>query len=262
MHRRLHLSSLAVLLLSLSGPTGVRAQTGQALTDSAGDRLTLTLWGGWTSFSQKSLNDVIRLDNFVLTAPADSGGAGLEKGIDPLTDAVGGGIEVAWALGPGRRLIAGIGRLQDGSRVDFLYDDDGDPGTPPVASFLDYRVGAWPIHAGLAWGFRLDDRLEYTLSASLLYFPSSDLRVRGAIGGPAALDEMGTASGLGAAFTWGGMVRMGGALRAGVRVGLRLGRLGDVKTSDGSPIVSAFGDELGLDWSGVDVQLGLTWALR
>lgn len=251
------LAAVLCVAAPLAAPASAGAQTMPGA--SVSPRLTVTLLGGWASFAHKSVNDVIHLDNLVLTAPADSGGVGLDEGLTPLTDGIGLGAELSWRLGTRTRLIGGVMRLADSTRKDFTYDADGDPGTPAVPGFLFYEVSAYPVYAGIGYGYAFTEKLDYELTGTLIYFPASKLLVEGALGGPATLDEEGTASGVGFGFSWGGHYRLTGPWALAARVSFSLGQLGDAKKADGTKILDVLDRPLGLDWSGVDILLGITW---
>ena len=216
-------------------------------------RVSVRLLGGWASFSQTSVNSSIRIDNMLLTTPADSGGVGLSRGLRPITDGLGGTVEVSLAMGEVWRVTAGVQRIAARTRRDFSFD----PGDGIRPAYMEYEVAAWPIALGAEYGYALGTRLHYRMGAALLYFPSSHLGVRGSIGGVADLNEEGTASGAGALFHWGGHAALGERLSLVTRLCLRLGRLGEVRGPDGDPIQTFTGQRLGLDWSGVDLLVGV-----
>jgi hypothetical protein len=216
----------------------------------------VTFTGGWNSFAHGPVNKSIRLDNFLLTAPADSGGVGLSKGLDEIADGLGLNAEIRWQLSEKWSLFAGVQRLFDRSRVSFTYD----PGSGPEPGFLEYEVEGYPLYAGVYREFPFTDRITYRLGSALLFFPASKLRVSGRLGGLAALQETGTADGIGAMFSWGGSVHLSGALSLDGGVRLRLGRIGDPVDDDGDVIQTTTGMKLApMDWSGVDLVFGLTY---
>ena len=83
---------LTCLLIPLAFATGVRGQTGLSNPSlSSADpskRLSLSLFGGWASFSQTSVNNQIRMENLALTLPVSENGAGLDRGLDQITDVI------------------------------------------------------------------------------------------------------------------------------------------------------------------------------
>jgi hypothetical protein len=252
---RLPAAGLAIVLC-LTPRVG--AQTGTALPaatlDQSASRLGITLFGGWASFSQTSVNHLIRMDNLLLTSPVDDGGIGLERGLDQITDAITFGVEVSWRLKKNWEAYAGFERLRAGSRLEFEYDS----GSGPEDSHFEYRTDDWPIHAGLRYTFRFSDRFSYRVGAAAVIFPVSRLRVSGHLGGLVSLDQEGTVTGIGAALTWGGVVRLNGPLALQTSVRLRFGRAGDPKDADGDVIVDPVqGEPVTLDWSGVDIIVGL-----
>jgi len=256
MHRRVcwqaaHVVSFVLLLVPAS-----RVEAQRATEAHAHPRLSLTLAGGWASFAHSPVNRSIRLDNYLLTAPVDSGGVGLSKGLDEIADGLGLSAEVRWRMGEGWGLSVGLQRLYDRSRVSFTYD----PGTGPESGYMEYVVEGLPLHAGVYREWPFTERLTYRLGGALLYFPSSRLRVSGRIGGLAALQETGTADGIGAMFNWGGSFRLNESLSLEAGVRLRLGRIGDPVDDDGDVIQTTTGMELApMDWSGVDIVLGITY---
>jgi hypothetical protein len=256
------LSLLLIIFGLLTGPApGTGAQTtvpAPGLLPPAGSgRVTLTLLGGWSSWSQKAVNDDIRLDNLILTAPADSGGVGLEKGLEQLTDGLAPGIEVRLRLTPRTGLVAGIMRLSDHSRVGFTLDS----GSGPQAGSFSYRVTGIPVWIGVSHDYPLTGRVTYRVMAAALWFPFSQVRVKGTLGALPGLDEEGTTSGLGLLFGWGGSYRLSGPFTLQVSARLKLARLGDPEAADGSIIRDFFGQPLTMDWSGIDLLVGVSWGL-
>ncbi len=261
LRRRFSLSILGLLAAVALLPVPAAAQTGpgaSSLLPPPGEsRLSLSLFGGWASFSQQPVNDMIRLDNLLLTTPADDGGFGFDKGLDQLTDGITFGAEVRYRLSPRWSAFAGFERLSDRTRLDF--DFTFDPGTGPEECFIEYEVDAWPIYAGMAYSFRFTERLTYRVGLAAVYFPSSRLHLAGRLGGLANIEQEGTASGIGAALSWNGEVAIGGPLSVLGSIRLRLGRVGDPKDSSGDTITNPYtGDVLTIDWSGVDILIGVT----
>jgi hypothetical protein len=256
-----HATAMIVLgALLLLTPRGARAQVGDPLPSllprQSASRFSLTLLGGWSSFAHGPVNDSIRLDNFLLTAPADSGGAGLDEGLKEISDGLGLGVEARLALSSQWSLLVGVQRLYDRSRVTFTID----PGTGPQSGFLEYKVEGYPIYAGLERAIGLTGRLTYRLGGVLVFFPLSRLRVNGSIGGLADLRLSGKADGLGGMLFWGGDYRIAGPWSLSSTVRLRLGRIGDPVDADGDVIQTVFGQELApMDWSGIDLLVGLTF---
>jgi hypothetical protein len=253
------LLTLFGLLAGPAPPAGAQASLPdpELLPPAVSSRVTLTLLGGWSSWSQKAINDDIRLDNYVLTAPVDSGGVGLAKGLEPLTDALAPGIEVRLRLTPRTGLVAGLMRLSDHSEVGFTFDS----GSGLQAGSFSYRVTGIPVWIGVRHDYPLTRRATYQVMAALLWFPYSQVRVKGTLGAPPGLDEEGTTSGFGLLFGWGGSYHLSGPLYLQVSARLRLARLGDPKAADGSLVRNFFGDPLTMDWSGIDLLAGLSWDL-
>ncbi len=254
------LSLLLMLLGLLAGPVpraGAQTKVPDPglLPPAGGSRVTLSLLGGWGSWSQKAVNNDIRFDNLILTAPVDSGGIGLAKGLEQLTDGLVTGIEVRLRLTPRTGLVAGIMRLSDHSEVGFTFDS----GSGPQAGSFSYRVTGVPVWIGAHHDYPLTRRATYRVMAALLWFPYSQIRVKGTLGAPPGLDEEGTTSGLGLLFGWGGSYRLSGPLTLEVSARLKLARLGDPEAADGSVIRDFFGDPLSMDWSGVDLLVGVSW---
>jgi len=246
----------AVALLSVPAAAQTDPGASSLLPPPGKSRLSLSLFGGWASFSQQPVNDMIQLDNLLLTAPADEGGAGLDKGLDQLTDGITFGAEVRYRLSPRWSVLAGFERLSDRTSLDFTFD----PGTGPEESFIEYEVDAWPIYAGMAYSFRFTERLTYRVGVAAVYFPSSRLHLVGRLGGLVDIDQEGTASGIGAALSWNGEMAIGGPLSVQGSIRLRLGRIGDAKDDDsGETMKNSYTDEvLAIDWSGVDILIGVT----
>lgn len=248
----------ALLAVVLGGAPPVGAQPAGGMPPATGGaRLSLTLLGGWGSWAQKTVNDDIRLDNIILTAPADSGGVGLEKGLDQLTDALVPGLEARWRVGARTAVVAGFLWLRDRSEVAFEIDT----GSGPQPGFFRYRVEALPVWVGVSRAYPLTPRASYRVTAALLWTPWSRVRVEGSLGSGADLDEDGTTSGPGLLFGWGGEYRLSGPLAAHLSARMRLARLGDPENADGDPILDYFDRPLTMDWSGIDLLLGLTWDL-
>jgi len=249
---------LCLLAATAFCPAGALAQTDRAaaglLPAPGGGRLSIALVGGWASFSQKPVNDMINFDNMLLTAPVADGGAGLDKGLDQLTDGFTVGAEVRYRLNARWSAVAGFERLADRTRLDFTFD----PGTGPEESFLEYEAGGLPLYAGMVYSFRFTERLSYGIGAALLLFPSSKLSLSGGLGSLASIEQEGTASGLGAMFSWTGNLDMKGPVSLVGSIRLRLGDVGEPKDSAGDAITNPqTGDPLSIDWSGVDFLLGL-----
>ncbi len=248
------------MFLLTSGASAAAAQQAgpeEILPRPVPDRLTVTFLGGWGSWAQTSINSTIRLDNLLLTAPVDSNGAGLERGLESLNDGLALAVEARLRLNQRWSLVGGVMRLADSSRRDFLYD----PGSGLQESFLSYRVAGWPLYLGAAYAFAFTPSFSYEVSAAAVFFPLTTLDVEGSLGGLVSLDQEGTASGPGALFGWGGTWHLSGRLGLAGRVQLRLGRLGTAEQDDGTPITDAYGGELAADWSGVDIMLGLRWTV-
>jgi hypothetical protein len=244
----------------LTAPRGARAQAADPLPtllpQQSAKGISLTLLGGWSSFAHGPINDSIRMDNFLLTAPADSGGAGLEEGLKEISDGLGLGVEVRLALSSQWSVLVGVQRLYDRSRVAFTVD----PGTGPEDGYLEYKVEGYPVYAGLERSTGLTGRLTYRLGGVLVFFPASKLSVNGDIGGLVSLSNRGEADGFGAMLFWGGDYHLSGPWSLSSTVRLRLGRIGDPVDADGDVIQTAFGDELApMDWSGIDFLVGLTF---
>lgn len=272
LRRRFSLSILGLLASVALLPVPAAAQTGlgaSSLLPPPGESmLSISLFGGWASFSQQPVNDMIRLDNLLLTAPTEEGGAGLDKGLDQLTDGITFGAEVRYRLSPHWSALVGFERLSDRTRLDFTFD----PGTGPEECYIEYKVDAWPIYAGMAYSFRFTERLTYRMGVAAVYFPSSRLHLAGRLGGLADIEQEGTASGIGDALSWNGEMAIGAALSWSgemaingplsllVSIRLRLGRVGDPKDDDsGDTMTNPYtGDVLTIDWSGVDILIGVT----
>jgi len=246
---------LLALVLTVADPGLLHAQEmpDGLLPRPAPGTVSLSLLGGWGSWAQTSINSTIRLDNFLLTAPVDSNGAGLEKGLESLNDGIAMAAEARLRLSERWSLVGGVMRLADSTRRDFLYD----PGSGPQESFLSYRVQGWPVYLGAAYGFTFTSRFSYEVVAAAVYFPLTTLDVEGSLGGLVSLDQEGTADGLGALLGWGGTWHLTEGIGLLGRINLRLGKLGVAEQDDGAPITDAYGGELEADWSGVDVMLGL-----
>ena len=250
---------MAAFALSAGLVSGAGAQTtvpAPTLLPPAGSsRMTVTLLGGWSSWSQKAVNDDIRLDNFILTAPVDSGGVGLEKGLEQLTDGLAPGVEVRLRLTPRTELVAGVMRLSDHSQVSFTIDS----GSGPQAGSFSYRVTGIPVWVGVSHDYPLTPRASYRVMAAALWFPFSQVRVKGTLGAPPGLDEQGTTSGIGLLFGWGGSYRLSGPFTLQVSARLKLARLGNPKAADGTVVQDFFGKPLTMDWSGIDLLVGVSW---
>ncbi len=250
---------LTCLLIPLVLTTGIRGQTGvtSAASSSAAashKRLGISLFGGWASFSQTRVNNLIRMDNLLLTGSVEDGGAGLDRGLDQITDAVAFGIELRYHLKGSWEAFIGVERLQASSRIEFDYDS----GSGLLDSYLEYGTDDWPIHAGLRYSFRFSERFSYGIGLAAVVFPASRLVVEGQLGGLAALDREGTVSGVGAALTWGGEMALSGPLHLQSTIRLRFGEAGNPKDSDGDVITDPLqGKPITLDWSGVDIVVGL-----
>lgn len=247
------LSAAAAVLL----PAGAVAQTGvqtpSLLPSPTEKNISLSLFGGWASFAHKPVNDLIRFDNMLLTAPVEDGGAGLDKGLDQLTDGLSFGAEIHWQFADRWSAVAGFEYLSDRTNLHFSYD----PGSGPVDGFLEYELSALPLYAGLIYSFRFTNSLRYGVGLEAIYFPSSTLHLVGELSGSPDINEEGTVSGIGAAFRCGGEVDIGGPISLQALVRLRFARVGDPEESDGDPIINPqTGESLTLDWSGVDIQVG------
>jgi hypothetical protein len=255
-------SALLILIGLLAGPapragaqTAIPAST---LLPSAGQgRLSVTLLGGWSSWSQKAINDDIRIDNLILTAPVDSGGVGLEKGLKQLTDGLAPGIEIRLRLTGRTELVAGAMRLVDRSRVTFTIDTGGGP----QAGSFSYQVTGVPVWIGVSRDYPLTPQITYRVMAAALWFPYSQVHVKGTLGTPPGLDEEGTTSGIGLLLGWGGSYRLSGPLALQLSARLKLARLGDPKSADGTTLRDFLGRPLSMDWSGIDLLLGVSWDL-
>lgn len=235
----------------------IRAQSASAAAmegiASGGGRLSISLFGGWASFSQKSVNDMIRVDNMLLTTSVNDGGAGLDKGLDQLTDGLTFGIEFRYSLGPEWNIFAGVERLADNSRIDFTFD----AGSGPAESFLEYSAEGWPLHAGIERSFRFTEKLSYHVGAAAVLFPASKLSLAGGLGS-LEIEQEGTAAGVGALFSWMGIYDTGGPLSLAGLIRMRLGDVGNPTDDDGDKLTDAYsGDLLRIDWSGVDILLGI-----
>ncbi|MFO7769355.1 MAG: hypothetical protein R6W82_10440 [bacterium] len=250
--------SLPLLLALVLTATGTGRLDAQEVPEELLPRpvpgtVSVSLLGGWGSWSQTSINSTIRRDNLLLTAPVDSNGAGLGKGLESLNDGIALAVEARLRLDDRWSLVGGVMRLADSSRRDFLYD----PGSGPQQSFLSYRVQGWPIYLGAAYGFTFTTSFSYEVSAAAVYFPRTTLDVEGSLGGLVSLDQEGTAAGVGALFRWGGTWHLTDGIGIVGGINLRLGKLGGADQEDGTPIVDAYGRELEADWSGVDILLGV-----
>lgn len=261
-HRRLPMRTAMLVLgtFLLLTPRGARAQVGDPLPPLLPQQSTsgfsLTILGGWSSFAHGPVNDSIRLENFLLTAPADSGGAGLDEGLKEISDGLGLGAEIRWALSSQWSLLVGVQRLYDRSRVAFTID----PGTGPQSGYLEYKVEGYPIYAGLERAISLTGRLTYRLGGVVMYFPRSKLNVTGEIAGLEVVGLRGKADGIGAMLLWGGDYRLTGPWSLSTTVRLRLGRIGDPVNADGDVLQTPFGIKLApMDWSGIDLLFGLTF---
>lgn len=254
------LAGVAVLLLTLPvSRAGAQAAPGPAppAAGTSGPRLRVTLFGGWASFSQTRANYLITVDNLLLTAPVADGGAGLKRGLDHINDCLTGGAEIGYRLRGNWEAVVGFERLRASSRVDFEYDS----GSGPTASFFGYQTSDWPIHAGLRYTFRFSERYSYRVGFEGVLFPASRLNVDGRLGAVSLVQE-GTVTGVGAGLTWSGEMRVGGPLSLQGTVRLRFGRAGDPKDADGDVIVDPVeGKAVTLDWSGVDILLGVIFDL-
>ena len=249
---------MTALFMFLSATCDVDAQSGplpaRSTEETPAARVRVSLFGGWASFSQTRTNHLIRMDNLLLTASVADGGAGLDRGLDHINDSLTGGIEIGYRLKGNWEAVVGVERLQASSRIDFDYDS----GSGPLASFLEYRTSDWPIHAGLRYTFRFSERYAYRVGFEAVVFPASRLNIAGRLGGLVALDQEGTVTGVGAGLTWSGEMKMGGPLSLQGTVRLRFGRAGDPKDADGDVIVDPIeGKAVTLDWSGVDILLGV-----
>lgn len=242
-----------LLLIPVSAACQEEGAGEDLLPRSVPGAVSVTLTGGWGSWAQTAINGTIRMDNYLLTAPVDSNGAGLDRGLESLSDGLAWGIEARLRLSERWSLVGGVLRLADSARRDFVYD----PGTGPQPSFLSYEVDGWPVYLGAAYGFAFTPRFSYEVSAAVSYFPLSSLDVEGSLGGLVSLDQEGTATGVGALLGWGGTWHLSDTVGLVGRVQLRLGKLGSAEQEDGTPITDAYGGELEVDWSGVDVMLGL-----
>ncbi len=259
---RLH-PGLRLLLIPLTATVlihggEIRAQSASTAAAkgvaSGGGRLSISLFGGWASFSQRSVNNMIRVDNMLLTTPVNDGGAGLDKGLNQLTDGLTFGIEVRYRLGPDWSIFAGMERVADNSRIDFTFD----PGSGPVESFLYYSAEGWPLHAGIERSFQFTEKLSYHVGAAAVLFPASKLSLAAGMGSLAMIDQEGTATGVGALFSWTGIYDLGGPLSLAGSVRMRLGDVGDPTDEAGDKLTnSVTGDSLTIDWSGVDFLLGI-----
>ena len=235
----------------------IRAQSASAAVmdevASGSDRLSISLFGGWASFSQKPVNDMIRFDNLLLTTSVNDGGAGLEKGLDQLTDGLTFGIEVRYRLSPDWSIFAGVERLVDNSRIDFTFD----AGSGLAESFLEYGAEGWPLHAGIERSFQFTEKLSYHVGAAAVLFPASKLSLAGGLGS-LVIDQEGTATGVGALFSWMGIYDLGGPLNLAGSIRMRLGDVGNPTDDAGDKLTDAYtGDALRIDWSGVDILLGI-----
>ncbi len=252
--RHLVACSVAALLL----PLGAGAQTGIAKpppeVNQPSARMSVALFGGWASFAQTRVNELIRLDNMLLTSPVSDGGAGLDEGLNQITDGLTFGAEVRYRLKGPWEVVAGFERLRDKTRIDFEYDS----GSGPADSYLEYEADGWPVHAGVRYSFRFSDRYAYGIGLSAVIFPASRLHIAGQIGNLAELDREGTVSGLGMALTWGGEMALSGPLTLQGTIRMRFGRAGDPKDASGSVLTDPIeGKPITLDWSGVDIVVGL-----
>ena len=80
--------------------------------------------------------------------------------------------------------------------------------------------------------------------------------------GGITIDQEGTASGLGALLTWEGGMALRDRIGLIASVRLRLARIGDPEDDSGTILNNPYsGDPLTLDWSGVDLLLGLRFSL-
>ena len=252
--RQLVVCSIAALLL----PLGAGAQSGITMPSSDRNqppaRMSVALFGGWASFSQTRVNELIRIDNMILTSPVADGGAGLEKGLNQITDGLAFGVEVRYLLKGPWELVAGFERLRDRSRLDFQYDT----GSGPADSYLEYEADDWPVHAGVRYSFRFSDRYAYSIGLAAVIFPASRLHLAGRLGSLVELDQTGTVSGMGLALSWGGEMALSGPLALQGTIRMRFGRAGDPKDDSGSVLTDPIeGKPITLDWSGVDILIGL-----
>lgn len=251
-----HLLACSVTALLL--PFGAKAQTGIAMPSQernhSSTRMSVALFGGWASFSQTRVNELIRIDNMLLTSPVVDGGAGLEKGLSQITDGFAFGAEMRFRLKGPWEIVAGFERLQDQTRLEFEYDT----GSGLADSYLEYQADDWPIHAGVRYSFRFSDRYSYGIGVAAVIFPASRLRIAGQLGNLATLDREGTVSGLGMALTWGGEMALSGPLTLQGMIRMRFGQAGDPKDDSGSVLTDPLeGKPITLDWSGVDIIVGL-----
>ena len=253
-------AALLLFLQAFPRPAGAQTPTAPppVIPDEPHGRLSITLVGGWSSFAQGAVNRSIRLDNLLLTAPADSGGAGLDEGLGEIADGLGLGAEIRWRLSPEWSLMAGVQRLYDRSQISFTRDLGGGP----QPGRLEYEVRGFPIYVGAYREFSFSARATYRLGVALLYFPDSVLAVNGEIAGATLLAEKGSTNGVGAMFSWGGGLDLGGGLSLDAGVRLRLGRIGDPVDADGDVIQTLAGMRLApMDWSGVDLLVGITYSI-
>lgn len=237
----------------------IRAQSASAAAmegvASGGGRLSISLFGGWASFSQKSVNDMIWVDNMNLTIPINDGGlVGLKKGSEQLTDGLTFGIEVRYRLGPEWSIFAGVERLADNSRIDFIFEYE----SVSHESFFEYTTEGWPIHVGIERSFQFTEKLSYHVGAAAVLFPASKLSLAGSMGSLASIDQEGTATGVGALFSWMGIYDLGGPLSLAGLIRMRLGDVGNATDDAGDNLTDAYsGESLRIDWSGVDILLGI-----
>ncbi len=252
---------LIVLLPLLLSVGRLEAQEFPELPDllppPAAGRLSVILLGGWGSFSQQPVNDMINLDNMLLTTPTSQGGAGLDKGLDQLTDSVTWGAEIRWRLHPRWSAVAGFQHLGARTEISFEYD----PGSGPVDAWLEYETAGFPVWAGALYSIRLSPRLSYGIGLGAVYLPASTLHLAGYLGA-ITQDQEGTASGLGALLAWEGNVQVSDPIALVTSVRLRLARIGDPEDDTGAKITNPqTGDPLTLDWSGVDILIGVRFSI-
>jgi len=234
----------------------IRAQSASATASevaSGSGRLSVSLFGGWASFSQKTVNDMIRFDNMLLTTSTDDGGAGLEKGLEQLNDGLTFGIEVRYRLNSVWNIFAGVERLSDNSRIDFTFD----AGSGPADSYLDYSAQGWPLHVGIERSFQFTEKLSYHVGAAAVLFPASKLSLSGGIGS-LVIDQEGTTTGVGALFSWMGIYDLDGPLSLTGSIRMRMGDVGNPTDDAGDKLTNSYsGDPLKIDWSGVDIMMGV-----
>ncbi len=250
------ITTATLLLLMSAFPARAQSVIGPA---PGSGRLSVSLLGGWASFAQGSINETIRLDNLFLTAPAGSTGVGLEEGLSEITDGLGLVVEIRYRLSPHYALAFGVQRLYDRSSISFEFDQGQGAGPEPAS--IEYEVEDWPIYVGVYREFRFTDRVDYRLGGMLVWFPSSTLRVDTRLGSD-EMSEEGTTDGLGLLLSFGGDFNLTQRLALTAATRLRLGRIGDPKDSSGLVIKNFFNEEVApMDWSGVDIVVGLTYTV-